>query len=151
MGSFSVKDVKIWSKVWKGITRGDEKSLLIIVNKGWRGLGLLSKYKAGKQFKLKVDSDAETNWCRLPYCLRWRLISLLEDLISIVFTAVVVWIPVGVIASSFLLQNSNRVLYVLFRVTLMHNLISQNGVVKCWPSVFSMPFFPPFTQGPGWF
>lgn len=48
MGSFSVKDMKIGSELSKGITRGDEKSLLIIVNKGWRGLGLLSKYKAGK-------------------------------------------------------------------------------------------------------
>lgn len=42
MASFSIKDIKVGGKVFKGITRGDEKSFLIIVKKGWRGLGLLS-------------------------------------------------------------------------------------------------------------
>lgn len=70
MSSFSVKDMKIWSKVSKGITRGDETSLLIIINKGWRGLGLLSKYKAGKHnlnWRLvlaqeQIDVDWPTVW-----------------------------------------------------------------------------------------
>lgn len=37
-----------YEKVLKEGARGDAKSLLILVNRGWRGLGLLSKYKAGK-------------------------------------------------------------------------------------------------------
>lgn len=72
MGNFSVKDMKIWSEVSKGFTKGDEKSLLIIVNKGWRGLVLFSKYKAGKHnlnWRLvlaqeQIDADWHTVWDR---------------------------------------------------------------------------------------
>lgn len=70
MGSFSVKDMKIWSKVSKECTRGDEKSLLIVVNRSWRGLGLLSKYKAGKHnlncklvlAQAQIGPDCPTAW-----------------------------------------------------------------------------------------
>lgn len=70
MGNFSVKDMKIYSKVWKEGTREDENSLLIIVNRGWRGLGLLSKYKASKHnlncglvlAEVQIDPDCPTAW-----------------------------------------------------------------------------------------
>lgn len=46
-GQFFCQGHEDLSKVSKEGARGDGRSLLIIVNKGWRGLDLLSKYKAG--------------------------------------------------------------------------------------------------------
>lgn len=67
MCSCPAKDLTTWSK---RSTRVDKNSLLIIVNKGWQGLGLLPKYKAVKHnlnwrlvlAQKQIDADDPRVW-----------------------------------------------------------------------------------------